>query len=196
MKNHLAGLFLLIAAGPAFSAPLPLALDEGSVLWIEGDSTLHPYSSTSTALGLTMTLDQEKDETAAAAAKRKKPAALTLTVPVSSLKSAHKQLDKNLQKALEADKNPEISFVLESYEVPAETPASVLAKGKLSIAGKSKDVVVVGGLSEKDGRLVVEGRHELLMTDFGVKPPKMMMGAIKTADKVTVKFKLLLGAGK
>ena len=31
------------------------------------------------------------------------------------------------------------------------------------------------------------------MTDFGVKPPTMMMGTIKTSDRIVVKFHLVLG---
>ena len=30
------------------------------------------------------------------------------------------------------------------------------------------------------------------MTDFGVKPPTMIMGTIKTADKVSIKYHLEL----
>jgi hypothetical protein len=38
----------------------------------------------------------------------------------------------------------------------------------------------------------VRGTRDLLMTEFGIKPPTMFMGMLKTDDKVTIKFELQL----
>ena len=38
-----------------------------------------------------------------------------------------------------------------------------------------------------------EGELPLLMTDFGVKPPTAMFGTLRTDNKITVKFSLLVG---
>jgi hypothetical protein len=40
--------------------------------------------------------------------------------------------------------------------------------------------------------LQVRGTRELLMTEFGIKPPTMFMGMLKTDDKVTIKFEVQL----
>jgi polyisoprenoid-binding protein YceI len=173
---------LLLLALPASAVELSLA--PSSTLWIEGDSTLHPYSSTSTALAVAFSLEAPGEASAALAAKA--PARMTVTVPVESLKSAHGGLDKNLRKTLKASEHPAITFTLRSYKVEG---ANVTAEGELSVAGKARAVLLTS-------RLFVEGSQPLKMTDFGIKPPTMMLGAVKTSDDVTVRWRLELAPVK
>lgn len=178
-------LLLLLAAAPASAVELSLA--PSSVLWLEGDSTLHPYSSTSTALTVALALEAPGDAGAALAAKA--PARMTVSVPVASLKSAHSGLDKNLRKTLKDGEHPDIVFALRSYKVEG---ATVTAEGELTVAGKPRAVVLSSTLQAREGRLFVEGSQPLKMTDFGIKPPTMMLGAVKTSDDVTVRWRLEL----
>lgn len=176
---------LLLLALP--SAAVELTLAPSSMLWLEGDSTLHPYSSSSTALSVALALEAPGD--AAAALSAKAPARMTVTVPVASLKSAHGGLDKNLRKTLDASAHPDITFTLRSYKVDG---ASVSAEGELSVAGKARAVVLSSRLETRGAALFVEGAQPLKMTDFGIKPPTMMLGAVKTSDDVTVRWRLEL----
>ncbi len=41
----------------------------------------------------------------------------------------------------------------------------------------------------------IRGKKDLLMSDYQIKPPTLMFGAIKTADLVTVKFDTTLQQG-
>lgn len=182
--------FLALIPGPAI-ASLDAALSPESRLWLEGDSTLHPYSSTATALGLELSFSSGAALPAAAAAGV--PARLIVRVPVKGLKSAHKGLDKNLVEALKGADHPDIVFTLTAYRAEA---GRVSADGVLEVAGSTRAVSLAARLEPRDGRLLVEGEQPLKMTDFGIKPPKMMMGAIKTADLVTVKYRLLLETRK
>jgi hypothetical protein len=171
-------------------------LGSGSKVWLEGDSTLHPYSSVSREFKVEMKVAEGTPKSLAEGIQARAPAAMTVTIPVKSLKSDKKGLDKNLYKALDAEKNPDIVYVLTGYEV---AEGKVTTSGTLTVAGKTKDQPLTGTLSLKDGRAVVDGEQPLLMTDFGVKPPKMMLGAVKTQDKIVVKFHLELdnkGEGK
>ncbi|MBI5203000.1 MAG: YceI family protein, partial [Elusimicrobia bacterium] len=120
------------------------------------------------------------------------PAALTLKVPVAGLKSKHSGLDKNLRKALSADKNPDIVFELASYAVETATGGrrELLGTGSLTVAGVTKQRVIRAALREDAETLSLDGEHELLMTDFGVKPPTALLGTVKAADKIVVKFHL------
>jgi hypothetical protein len=43
-----------------------------------------------------------------------------------------------------------------------------------------------------DGALRVTGRYPMPMTQWGVQPPRLMMGTMKVGDTVTVNFDLLL----
>lgn len=177
---------LLFLAIPA--AAVELGLAPSSKLWLEGYSTLHPYSSTSTAVAVSFSLDAPGEDALEAAAA-KAPVRMTLTVPVASLKSAHDGLDKNLRKALKASEHPEIVFTLRSYQMDG---GNVKVEGELTIAGKSRAVVLSSRLETRGGFLYAEGSHALKMTDFGIKPPTMMLGAVKTSDDVTVRWRLEL----
>jgi hypothetical protein len=44
-----------------------------------------------------------------------------------------------------------------------------------------------------DGSVKAEGEVPLLMTDFGVTPPTALLGTLRTDNKITVKFSLLVG---
>ena len=181
----------LMALLPMGARAYEAALSSSSQIWLEGDSTLHPYSSTATSVALTLSLEPAAGapDEAAAALARKAPARMSLSIPVKGLKSGHSGLDKNLQQALNADTHPDIAFTLSTYTV---TGGRIAAEGRLSIAGAERTVSVDAALNLRDGRLFLEGEKPLLMSEFGVKPPKMMFGAVKTADRVVVKFRLEL----
>ena len=52
----------------------------------------------------------------------------------------------------------------------------------------------VRGEKLANGQVRLQGEHPLLMTDYGLTPPSAMFGALRTADKVTVKFDLVVAA--
>jgi polyisoprenoid-binding protein YceI len=119
---------------------------------------------------------------------------LDVTIPVAKMKSEHSGLDKNLQKALNAVEYPNIVFNMSHYTVRSSTNNAddfiIEAAGTLEVAGAKRQVTLEGTAKEKDGLLEITGAKELLMTDFGVKPPKIMM--IKTANRVVIHYDLLL----
>jgi polyisoprenoid-binding protein YceI len=194
----LAAAISLAAAEPAPSAA-SFSLAPGSRLSLEGQSTLHAYSSTATKVEVTAELDGSfaagsADARAAVAGGALK--SLRVAVPVAALKSGESSLDKNMQKALKQDTAPVIRFTLVDYKAEEAKDGSLLVKahGRLSIAGVEKDTVVEATCRFGPGGLEVTGAKDLLMSDYGIKPPVMMLGTIKTADKVVVRFALKLKA--
>lgn len=193
-----AAAIFLAAAAPA-TPTAPFTLMPGSRLWLTGDSTLHPYSSNATQVDATAELDPAfaagaADAHAAIAAGALK--SLRLAVPVAGLKSGESGLDKNLARALKQEAAPVIRFTLLDYQAVAAKDGGLLVKahGRLAIAGVEKDTVVEGTCRFDATGLAVTGAKDLLMSDFGIKPPVLMFGAIKTADKVVVHFDLKLKA--
>lgn len=165
-------------------------LGPASQVKLEGKSTLHPFESVCKEFSLDMSLP---GEALAKSIEAQSQGAMTVKIPVACLKSEHGGLDKNLQKALNAKENPDIVFVMKGYKLEKDSGAtSVVAWGDLTLAGKTQAETLKGSLSTKDGRTVIDGEQPLLMTDFGVKPPTMMMGAVKTDNRVVVKFHLEL----
>ena len=123
---------------------------------------------------------------------------LRVAVPVAALKSGESGLDKNMQKALKQDTAPIIRFTLVDYKAEEAKDGSLLVKahGRLSIAGVEKDTVVEATCRFGPGGVEVTGAKDVLMSDYGIKPPVMMLGTIKTADKVVVRFALKLKASE
>ncbi len=194
----LAAISLAASAAPAAPAS-SLTLAPGSKLWLEGDSTLHKFSSNATQVEAAAELDAalaagSPDARAAVAGGALK--SLRVAVPVAGLKSGESGLDKNLQKALKQDSAPVIRFTLVDYKAEEAKDGSLLleAHGKLAIAGVEKDTVVEAACRFGPGGVEVTGAKDVLMSDFGVKPPVLMLGAIKTADKVVVRFAIRLKA--
>lgn len=120
---------------------------------------------------------------------------ISFTVPAESLKSEHSGMDKNTYKALNTSKYNNISFAASSVTVKPTGGTGYLltARGKLTISGVTKDVVLTAnGTMNTDKSISYTGSYKLNMTDYNVEPPSIMMGAIKTGEFVTVKYDLLL----
>ena len=88
---------------------------------------------------------------------------------------------------------------MDSYDVMASPavvpPFSMTLHGRLSLAGVERKVDVrATGVRVKEG-IRMSGSKDLLMTDYQIKPPTMMLGAIKTKNLITVKFNATLQKG-
>src|SRR5262249_37064882 len=120
-----------------------------------------------------------------------------LAVPVAALRSGKPALDRNLLRALRAAEHPEIRFRLTHASVAATTgdTATASADGALRVAGQERAIRVEGRLVRSRAGVWLDGRHELRMSEYEVKPPTMMMGTLKVHDPVVVHFRLLLVPG-
>jgi polyisoprenoid-binding protein YceI len=71
---------------------------------------------------------------------------------------------------------------------------TITAHGTLTVAGVERPIdLSVAARREGEG-IRLKGTRQLRMTEFEIKPPKMMMGTLRTGDQVTVTFDLLVGA--
>lgn len=116
---------------------------------------------------------------------------LNITIPGKSLKSGKGGMDKNTYKALDTDKNPNITYKLEKVEkidYTSEKKCLITTLGKLNISGSSKSIHIVFEAKVSEGKMELTGIKELNMNDFGVAPPTAMFGTITTGENVNVKF--------
>jgi polyisoprenoid-binding protein YceI len=116
--------------------------------------------------------------------------ALDVVIPAASLSSPKDGLDKNMHKALKVEQHAEIRFRLRSLVADGATYKAV---GLLTIAGVEKETTLTLQVRRKDATLAITGTTDLLMTDFGIQPPKAMMGMLKTDPKVQIRIELELG---
>ena len=122
--------------------------------------------------------------------------AAQIRIPVRSLTGESRGMDRRMRSSLEADDHPMITFNLKELhppqerEEPAELPEGAvrfLAEGELTIAGATKTVRVPTTVTPaEDGGVRIEGRLALKMSDFGIDPPRALLGALRTGDEVTV----------
>lgn len=188
---------ILLSFGRATSADIASAdqrasLAEESRLWLVGDSTLHHYESDARKIEMDArfatgpeTIDQKL--------RLGKLAALEVTIPVRDMKSHSAQLDRNMQKAMKADEDPDIVFQMSRYEVSDSTAPDaflVRAMGTLTVAGVPTPVTLEATATRIDGGVRIEGVQDVLMTDHGIKPPVLLM--IRTRDLVQVHYDLVL----
>lgn len=197
---------LALWAPLAQAAPGGLSLQPGSRLWLTGTSTIHDYKSEASQLEVSFTCDASRWPVSATGAdaidgliRANGVTAINVGVGVTGLKSGKDGLDKNMYKALLSDKHPEIRFILRTYKVgaPGDTAGTTIeAVGMLTVAGVEHEVTLPAIARREGDALRLTGRTELLMSRFGIKPPKMMLGTIKTADKVTIHIDLVVAAAE
>jgi polyisoprenoid-binding protein YceI len=183
---------LLALAVPGFAQ---LAVAPTGTLSVLGDSTLHKWTTTTSTVAMTFTLADGAPASLADAIKASKVKGLEVRIPVVSLKSGESGLDKNMRAAMTADKFPEVAFKLGTYELgkPGDG-GTIVAKttGDLTIAGQTKTVTMDVEFTLGAGTAEAKGSYTLNMSDYGIKPPTLMLGTIKVRDPVTIRFDLLL----
>jgi polyisoprenoid-binding protein YceI len=156
---------------------------------IEGSSNIHPYTASTTALvvkGASLTIDAANPDLLAEIVKPGALQGFEISVPAASLASGKDGLDKNMHKALKVQSHPNIAFRLQRLQPGAA--GAVRALGVLAIAGVEREVAFDVTWQLNASVIAVKGSVPLLMTDYGIAPPKAMLGMLKTDPKVTVTF--------
>jgi hypothetical protein len=180
---------------PALAQSPALALSKAKVT-IEGTSNVHDW----TAATSTVRVAQAK---VAADAKGAgfwdavvKPGAIEafeVVIPVTSLTSPRSGLDSNMYKALKSDQHKEITFRLKGL-TPKDAAGAFTAAGVLSVAGVERDVNLDITLGRSGQNLVVRGTTDILMTDFGIDPPRALLGTVRSSPNVTIKFETVVSS--
>lgn len=186
----LAGTVALTAASPTG----PINLQPESRLWVDGTSTVRDYTCKATTL--------QGSIAAAVPAPALEIGSLDgairsvdVTVPVQALECGNGTMNGHLRNALKATEHPAVHFRLSQYDVTpsGESVGTVKLVGTLSIAGEEKPVTLDASVScEGNGQVRVKGSKEILMSEYGVKPPTLMMGTLKVKDRVVVNFDVVL----
>jgi polyisoprenoid-binding protein YceI len=190
----LIGLGTSFAARPAALAEIPLALDSAKVT-IAGTSNIHEYTASTTKVRVTRAQLAASIAGADFWENALKPGAVEafeISIAAGTLTSPKEGLDKNMYKALKVQEHPEITFRLVRFDLTGKPAGAAKAIGVLRIAGVEREVAMDITTKQTASTLTVQGRLDLLMTDYGIKPPTAMLGMLKTDPKVTVTFETVL----
>jgi polyisoprenoid-binding protein YceI len=184
MRGFLAVVMLAAAAMTAGAQTTKMNLGAGSTVRVDGGSNIHDWHAVSSEL--TATIQVATPVTGA------KVESVTLSLPVTSLKSGKGGLDKNMYKAMQAEKHPTITFVMKTYNATANGDVfDAVITGSLTVNGVEKEITANAVMTpDGKGGLKATGTTAFKMTEFGIKPVTALMGTIRTHDAVTVKFDL------
>lgn len=182
-----------LAASPLRAAAQsgPLTLTSAKVS-LAGTSNIHEYTASTTDVRIVKLSMASGVSGAGVLTAALNPGAVTafeVAVKVKSLHSPKEGIDKNMYKALKADEFADITFRLVRFE---GKPGALRAFGTLTIAGVEKEVAFDVKTAATATTLTVSGDVPLLMTDYGITPPKALMGMLKTDPKVVVSFETVL----
>lgn len=102
-------------------------------------------------------------------------------------------MDNRTYKALKADADPQITFLLDAPVTvlpfrKGEKPIALA--GHLTLAGVTRAVALfVDYFEVRSDSMRFEGRQVIKMTDFGVNPPSALFGTLRAGSDITIYFK-------
>ena len=177
-----------LAAG-ADTSPLTVVSARVS---LDGTSNVHPFTASTTMVRvLALELGPRAGELLDSVLKPGGLTAFEVAIPAATLTSPRDGVDKNMHKALKVLEHPDIRFRLRALQSAA---GAYQATGWLTVAGVEKEVTLALQVVRTQATLAVTGTTDVLMTDFGIAPPKALMGMVKADPKVKLRIEMVLGA--
>jgi polyisoprenoid-binding protein YceI len=125
----------------------------------------------------------------------KKPIKGTLTAPVASLRTGKAGRDKDLRRALDGERHPEIRFRIDKVEssfqsLTENTDVLLTLHGVLSMRGTDRPASFMGRVRLRQGTLWVRGESRLRPGDFGI--PLLRAWLVSMKEHVLATFDLTL----
>lgn len=170
-----------------------LMLAPESQLRVEGTSTVRGYTCEAKEINGAIQSDPDAsivDITTLGTIVR----GVALEIPISDLDCGNGTMNDHMRKALKAKEHPTIAFQVASHQVTVEDgTGKIEMEGDLTIAGTTKRIKISASATPgAEGAIQISGSHELNMKEYGVNPPKLMLGAMKVNEKVVVHFDITL----
>ena len=186
--GRLAVIFMLGLSGPLRAQDVYRVADPD--VKVLGTSNLHNWSMEAKEMSCSANFSF-----AAGSSQPQSLTALELSIPVHNLKSGESSMDSRAYTAMKADKFGTITFASQSAVIAPgqKNQFQIKSTGSITIAGVAQPVVLTATCQvNADGSIVCTGSTALKMTDYQIKPPSFMLGALKTGDALTLNFSLTL----
>jgi polyisoprenoid-binding protein YceI len=104
-------------------------------------------------------------------------------------------MDNKTYDAFKSEEHPYIVYTASRAQVSIDGAklTTIKVSGNLTMAGTTKPITIEAkGKPLPNGDMEVSITRKLKMTEFNMKPPTVMMGAIKVGDEVTIVVTLVL----
>lgn len=157
--------------------------NSSSVLEVHGTSSLHDW---------TLETEKQSGKMVITNSETLEISSLNISVVAESLKSGKSAMDKNTFKALNTDDHKTIDFSLTSLKQVtkvSDRSFKISALAKLTISGVTKSITIDMTVRLEGNKVFLDGEKSFKMTDFGIDPPKALLGTIKTGDEIKIEFK-------
>ena len=185
----------LAALVPAIAGTVvrPIDMQPESRLWIAGTSSVRSFQCQAGSFDATIE-SVPNGAVAAVLAGEKAVTNVIVTVPVEKLDCKNGTMNEHMRKALKAAQNPTGVFKVASYDLArANDVVDVTLNGTLTIGGVEKPVTINAQAKPgENGTMIVSGTREVRMTEFGLKPPTLMLGTLKVDERIKVGFEVVL----
>jgi polyisoprenoid-binding protein YceI len=192
MRNALffAATLIGLTAAQAGAQPRLVSVNTDSRLWLEGSSNVRDWTCKATTLDAQIELGPDRGESPVVTGAFVK-------VPVKTLKCGDRHMEDHMYKALKSNTNQFIVAKLEALPCSQADTKTVDVTGKLMIAGVERTIVIsVQGERLPNGILHARGSLPILMTDYGMTPPRPWGGILRTANKVVIQFEIFVDPRK
>jgi hypothetical protein len=120
---------------------------------------------------------------------------VTVQVPVAALRCQSGPMERAMRRALKSDVDPAAATIAGRFEIyddrrPASPGEPVLAGG-LRVAGVERNVLIRTLVTTgQDSALHVRASLPLLLSDFAIVAPRVLFGAVRARDAITVEIAL------
>lgn len=170
-------------------------LHSESELWLNGTSTINRFQfKTKQIKGEGQIRPQVYNDSNS---QNSPNLSVTVAIPITSLESGNKQMNKDMYQALKAEHQSDILYTLKQAQLTKHPQKhdgwfAISTTGWLVIAGQKKEVNIKVQLRVRDsGRFQLKGNTMLLMSDFEINPPSALGGLIKAKDSISISFNLI-----
>ena len=164
-------LLAIMACGFLYAGPL--SFESGSIkahTEVFGDSTIDPVAKKAVSR-----LSMEETAMTLRGA---------MEVSMTDLISDNKKRDTNMQETLESDTFPKAAF--EIKDVVAKGGNNYVLKGMMSLHGVTKPMNFEGSITQEGSKVRIKASGMMKMSDFGIKPPKMVFLTVRDQVDVSV----------
>lgn len=181
------------SAGSVSSAPDVLQAIEGSTLTIRGSTTIGAHWHCQAPNVLSRVAIAPADH-AGRRPEIPEVRGVTIQVPVSALRCQNRLMERAMRHALRADRDTAAQTILGVFEIYDETkptdPREAHLAGALRVAGTERNVFLRAQIEPEKDALRVRSIVPLTLSSFGIEPPRVLFGAVRARDAVTVEVDL------
>lgn len=119
---------------------------------------------------------------------------VSVYVPVRALRCQSSLMERSMRHALRADRDTAALYMRGVFEIYDERPQSreePHLAGALKVAGVERNVFLKATVhADADGVLTVHSLVPLTLSEFRVEPPRVLWGAVRARDAITVEVDL------